>query len=152
MGDQENAKQTKKPRLNNQAPKTAIATKLAGSNDPEEASKPAIRQFAFYRDTLDAHYDQRERVIKASRDITALSKKMVFSLLRITQEPPSKVFKEVEEKNNAVLGIFGRLARDIQGSDAYKYNGHSTHGLQEYIEALGLWVFLRDNRLITKHQ
>ncbi|KAJ2884468.1 hypothetical protein FB639_001953 [Coemansia asiatica] len=117
-----------------------------------ESKKSIIQQFTLYRDTLDAHYDQRERVIKASRDITALSKKMVFSLLRITQDPPSRVFKEVEDKNTMVLAIFSRLAQDIQGSDAFKYNSNSTHGLQEYIEALGLWVFLRDNMLITKGQ
>ena len=37
---------------------------------------PFVPQFEFFRTELDAHHDRRERVIKASRDITALSKKM----------------------------------------------------------------------------
>jgi hypothetical protein len=32
--------------------------------------------FEGFRDELDEHHDRRERIIKASRDITALSKKM----------------------------------------------------------------------------
>ena len=32
--------------------------------------------FEVFRSELDAHQERRERVIKASRDITALSKKM----------------------------------------------------------------------------
>jgi predicted translin family RNA/ssDNA-binding protein len=32
--------------------------------------------FEVFRKELDEHYDRRERIIKASRDITAASKKM----------------------------------------------------------------------------
>lgn len=32
--------------------------------------------FESFRDELDEHHDRRERIVKASRDITALSKKM----------------------------------------------------------------------------
>jgi hypothetical protein len=32
--------------------------------------------FETFRDELDEHYDRRERIIKVSRDVTALSKKM----------------------------------------------------------------------------
>ena len=34
-----------------------------------------IPQFEFFRAELDDHHDRRERIVKASRDITALSKK-----------------------------------------------------------------------------
>lgn len=50
-----------------------------GKAKPNEAPKvrneftPMFEQF---RDELDEHHDRRERIIKASRDITALSKKM----------------------------------------------------------------------------
>lgn len=33
--------------------------------------------FSTFRDELDQHHDRRERIIKASRDITALSKKVL---------------------------------------------------------------------------
>jgi hypothetical protein len=51
----------------------------------EGFSKPATKQiernaltpmFEKLRDELDAHHDRRDRIGKASRDITALSKKM----------------------------------------------------------------------------
>jgi len=40
------------------------------------ANNPFMPMFTIFRDELDEHHDRRERVIKASRDITALSKKM----------------------------------------------------------------------------
>lgn len=38
--------------------------------------------FAEYRAELDSHSDRRERIIKQSRDITASSKKLIFSAHR----------------------------------------------------------------------
>ena len=37
---------------------------------------PFMAMFQTFRSELDEHHDRRERIIKASRDITALSKKM----------------------------------------------------------------------------
>lgn len=43
----------------------------------EAESAPSILSiFENFRDELDEHHDRRERIIKKSRDITALSKKM----------------------------------------------------------------------------
>jgi hypothetical protein len=44
----------------------------------EALGMPQINKAEFekIRDELDEHHDRRERVIKTSRDITALSKKM----------------------------------------------------------------------------
>ena len=48
---------------------------------PKPAQKPVAvsaytAMFETFRDELDEHHDRRERIVKASRDITALSKKM----------------------------------------------------------------------------
>jgi len=40
------------------------------------AVSPFMPIFEIFRDELDEHQARRERIIKASRDITALSKKM----------------------------------------------------------------------------
>jgi hypothetical protein len=48
-----------------------------------QKSTPFMLMFLRFRDELDEHHDRRERVIKASRDVTALSKKMIFSLQRL---------------------------------------------------------------------
>ncbi len=44
---------------------------------PQQAERNAYTHiFESFRDELDEHYDRRERVVKVSRDVTALSKKM----------------------------------------------------------------------------
>lgn len=44
---------------------------------PKEVVRNAYTpMFEQFRDELDRHHDRRERIVKASRDITALSKKM----------------------------------------------------------------------------
>ncbi|KAJ2159096.1 hypothetical protein GGF46_003297 [Coemansia sp. RSA 552] len=117
-----------------------------------EHKQMIMHRFTAYRDSLDAHYDRRERVIKCSRDITALSKKIVFALLRITQNPPEKVFAEAECKHEEVLGLFKKLSLELQGSNAFRYNRQATPGVQEYIEAISLWHFLEHNELMTMEQ
>ena len=41
-----------------------------------DSGSPYIPTFETFRAELDEHHDRRERIIKASRDITAQSKKM----------------------------------------------------------------------------
>ena len=41
-----------------------------------ETISPFMPMFEAFRNELDEHHDRRERIIKASRDITAASKKM----------------------------------------------------------------------------
>lgn len=48
---------------------------MASSTEAVRAS-PFIPMFEGFRAELDEHHDRRERIIKASRDITAASKKM----------------------------------------------------------------------------
>ncbi|KAJ2778519.1 bifunctional uridylate/adenylate kinase [Coemansia javaensis] len=122
------------------------------ADEPSPRKQAVLEAFGAYRDALDAHHDQRERVIKCSRDITALSKKMIFALLRITQEPLEKVFRDVQGKHKQALDLFRKMAADLQGSDAAKYNRQATPAIQEYIEAMGVWRFLEHNQLITKQQ
>jgi hypothetical protein len=42
----------------------------------ESSASPFMPMFEVFRNELDEHHDRRERIIKASRDITAASKKM----------------------------------------------------------------------------
>lgn len=45
-------------------------------------TSPFMPMFEGFRAELDEHHDRRERIIKASRDITAASKKIIFTLQR----------------------------------------------------------------------
>ena len=57
---------------------------MAGNEEVNKGTKPAsvleespfMPMFEAFRNELDEHHDRRERIVKASRDITALSKKM----------------------------------------------------------------------------
>ncbi len=56
-----------------------MANQKDDPNGPEIAMpdvSPFMPMFENFRNELDEHHDRRERIIKASRDITALSKKM----------------------------------------------------------------------------
>ncbi|KAJ2621486.1 hypothetical protein GGI26_004065 [Coemansia sp. RSA 1358] len=128
---------TKKPRLD---------------NNTSETKQAILASFAQYRNSLDRHYDQRERVIKCSRDITAQSKKIVFALLRITQDGRERAFAEAHAHHTKVLAMLQKVSVELQGSDAFKYNRQVSPGIQEYIEAVALWGFLDDGRLITKEE
>jgi hypothetical protein len=44
--------------------------------EAEARTSPFMPMFEVFRNELDEHHDRRERIIKASRDITAASKKM----------------------------------------------------------------------------
>ena len=80
--------------------------------------------FTQFRDKLDAHYDRRERLIKISRDITSLSKKMIFSLQRIQGEItclPAGIQKEVDQREGEIQKLLQKAESDIQGANAYRY-------------------------------
>lgn len=56
------------------APKRSYADAMEKSEGGRVS--PFMPMFEGFRAELDEHHDRRERVIKASRDITAASKKM----------------------------------------------------------------------------
>ena len=60
-----------------------IKRSRGGSKDEMDGlnDSPYLSQFESIRSELDEHHDRRERVIKASRDITAHSKKMFETFL-----------------------------------------------------------------------
>lgn len=49
---------------------------MESSHTPPQSANQFLPMFETFRNELDEHQERRERVIKASRDITALSKKM----------------------------------------------------------------------------
>jgi len=79
--------------------------------------------FTQIRDKLDAHYDRRERLVKISRDITALSKKMIFSLHRVQGDVtslPKGIEKEVDSREKEIQSLLEKAKPDVQGANAYR--------------------------------
>lgn len=79
--------------------------------------------FTQIRDKLDSHYDRRERLVKISRDITALSKKMIFSLHRVqggVNSLPKGIEKEVDSREKEIQSLLEKAKPDVQGANAYR--------------------------------
>lgn len=60
---------------------TASMASAAAAATTDDTASAFQSVFENFRSELDQHHDRRERVIKASRDITALSKKMCVVLV-----------------------------------------------------------------------
>lgn len=102
-----------------------------------------IVAFEGFRDELDEHNDRRgftfyascplvrstitgERIIKTNRDITNLSKKLIFQLHRIAQDestPEGRAAAIGRAKNKfvEVQKLYQRLQEDVAGERGWKY-------------------------------
>jgi len=113
---------------------------------------PFMPLFETFRNELDEHHDRRERIIKASRDITALSKKMIFSLQRVRQLQssfPSNISKENMPRQTTIHDLFTSISGDLHDINAWRYQRQISGGIQEYMEAVSFQNYLETQRLIT---
>lgn len=97
------------------------------SMTPTEASVSATRadrllaQFSSFRSELDAHQAQRERIVKLSRDVTALSKQLIFALHRVgSGRDMASVVREAEGKFKDLRGLFEKLQGEVTGADFWR--------------------------------
>lgn len=63
-------------------------SRAAGAAAATPAGSRIRAMFETFRDELDEHHDRRERIVKASRDVTAQSKKMWVSFLPFLSSSP----------------------------------------------------------------
>ncbi|KAH8690097.1 putative translin-associated factor TraX [Talaromyces proteolyticus] len=124
------------------------------TNTLENTETPAFQSiFETFRSELDEHHDRRERVIKASRDITALSKKIIFALQRLrtlnTAIPPS-IAKENKTRFDQIRDLFRSIVPDITGINAWRYQRQISGGVQEFIEAVTFQHYIETQKLITR--
>lgn len=112
---------------------------------------PFIAMFEGFRAELDAHHDRRERIIKASRDITASSKKIIFTLQRVRnvgQPLPPFVHKANAQYWDTIAKQYASIAADLQSLNAHRYP-QITGGNQEFIEALSFQYYLERQALLS---
>ncbi|KAG6367833.1 hypothetical protein INS49_002028 [Diaporthe citri] len=100
--------------------------------------------FEGFRDELDEHHERRERIVKASRDITALSKKIIR---RIQPELPDHIEKDIQSRLGDISRLLAAVAPDVQGINRYRYS-RSMMCIEELIEALTFAHYLRSQRLM----
>ncbi|KAI4713366.1 hypothetical protein J4E89_002346 [Alternaria sp. Ai002NY15] len=116
---------------------------------PEQSPSPFVSMFEGFRAELDEHHDRRERIIKASRDITASSKKMVRA---VGQAVPPWVTKKNAEYWETTEDRYKNIAADLQGLNAYRYSHNITGGNQEFMEALSFQHYLETQSLISYNE
>ncbi|KAF9452538.1 Translin [Macrolepiota fuliginosa MF-IS2] len=111
-----------------------------------------LANFESFRADIDDYNDRRERLIKASRDITNLSKKIIFLLHRIALEDDeasnARAAKRGISKLREVQDIYAGLAPELIGDHFWRYQRQVSPGLQEYIEALSFAHYLQHGTLI----
>ncbi|KAF2467272.1 Translin [Lindgomyces ingoldianus] len=126
-----------------------------GDAKHEQPSTPYAAMFEGFRKDLDEHYDRRERVVKASRDITAASKKIIFTLQRlrnIGQPLPPFTVKGNAQYWGTIAERYKAISADLQGLNAYRYNMQITHGNQEFMEAICFQHYIETQTLISYNE
>ncbi|PWY71424.1 translin-associated factor TraX [Aspergillus eucalypticola CBS 122712] len=119
----------------------------------QQQPNPFIPMFTTFRDELDEHHDRRERIIKASRDITALSKKIIFALQRIrtlNHPLPPNLTKETTTRFAQITTHFTALLPDLTPApNTHRYMRQLSPAIQEFIEAISFHHYLTTQSLIT---
>nr|GMD27383.1 translin-associated protein X isoform X1 [Ipomoea batatas] len=95
--------------------------------------------------------EKRERVVKASRDITMNSKKVIFQVHRMSKDNREEVLEKAEKDLDAVTAQYvSRLVKELQGTDFWKLRrAYSPGVVQEYVEAATLCHFCKAGTLIS---
>ncbi|KAF9595036.1 hypothetical protein IFM89_036054 [Coptis chinensis] len=108
--------------------------------------KGGFEKYAKYLNDLN---DKRERVVKASRDITINSKKVIFQVHRISKYNREEVLEKAEKDLAAVTDQFmSRLVKELHGTDFWKLRRAYSPGVQEYVEAATLCEFCTTGTLL----
>ncbi|PLB51594.1 putative translin-associated factor TraX [Aspergillus steynii IBT 23096] len=113
----------------------------------DEPATPILSMFGTFRDELDEHHDRRERLIKISRDITGLSKKIIRTLP--TPTLPASISKETTPRFSQINDLFASAVPDLTALKAHRYQRQISPGVQEFIEALSFHHYLTRQSLIT---
>ncbi|EIW64521.1 Translin [Trametes versicolor FP-101664 SS1] len=126
------------------------------------ASRPSIvHAFEQFREELDDYNDRRERLIKSSRDITNLSKKLIFLLHRTVTEDAIETDDRVlglraaaraKGKLAEIQSLFAALRGELAGDRFWHHQRNISPGVQEYIEALSFAHYLEHRTLISYDQ
>ncbi|KAI9445005.1 Translin [Lactarius indigo] len=126
---------------------------------PSTAANTIPLAFETFRDHLDEHHDRRERLIKASRDMTAASKKVIFLIHRVLNEVPGDdralslhAAAEARRRLADVRLMMENVAHELDGARFWRYAQNISGGLQEYIEAFSFFHYVECGGLVSYEQ
>ncbi|KAH7677320.1 Translin family protein [Dioscorea alata] len=130
----------------------AGATLQGSSKKPRTLMVDSAMQdgFAKYAEYLNELNDKRERIVKASRDVTINSKKVIFQVHRISRGNKEEVLATAEnDLANVTKQYMSKLVKELQGTDFWKLRRAYTFGVQEYVEAATLCNFCKTGTLLN---
>ncbi|KAG6759744.1 hypothetical protein POTOM_036233 [Populus tomentosa] len=120
------------------------------SSTSESSSSSFKDAFGNYANYLNNLNEKRERVVKASRDITMNSKKVIFQVHRISKDNRDEVLDKAEKDLAAVTEQYMlKLVKELQGTDFWKLRRAYSPGVQEYVEAATFCKFCRTGTLLN---
>ncbi|KAG0460897.1 hypothetical protein HPP92_021194 [Vanilla planifolia] len=106
-------------------------------------------EFAKHADYLNEFNDKREKVIKASRDVTINSKKVIFQVHRVRKDNSEEVLSKAEKDLASVTSQYmSKLVEELQGTDFWKLRHAYTFAVQEYVEAATFCRFCREGTIL----
>ncbi|XP_023215573.1 translin-associated protein X-like [Centruroides sculpturatus] len=109
---------------------------------------PIIQVFQNFQQELDKRYDKYERLVKCSRDITIESKRIIFLLHRITGDK-EQILQESEKRLKQLRrSTLRTVAKELENEDLYFYLRAYSPGLQEYVEAVTFYNYIKNERLL----
>nr|POE77747.1 translin-associated protein x [Quercus suber] len=103
------------------------------------------------RDHLDVSHDRRERIIKASRDITAASKKLIFAFQRVrtlAQPLPPSILRSAQPYYDTIGTRLADARHDLRGVEGARWKRQISGGLQEFVEAETFRGYLESGRVL----
>ncbi|XP_041014156.1 translin-associated protein X [Juglans microcarpa x Juglans regia] len=123
------------------------SAKRARTMTTESSMKDAFGRYAEYLNNLN---EKRERVVKASRDVTINSKKVIFQVHRVGKHNREEVLEKAEKDLATVTEQYmSRLVRELQGTDFWKLRRAYSPGVQEYVEAATFCKFCKTGTLLN---
>lgn len=116
-----------------------------------DESLPVVKMFRAFQVELDDRYDRYERLVKLGRDVTIESKRIIFLLHRIIRDnQKDKILAEADQKL-CELSMFTlrEIATELRGQSYYLYLRAFSPGIQEYVEAVTYFHYIKDGHLVT---
>jgi len=100
------------------------------------------KKFESMRKIMQDYDSERERLIKKSREVLKLSKQVIYAVHRDELEQAEELIKKIEEQRK-------NLNKISEHSDALLFEGSYKIAIQEYVEALLYYNFIKNGKLIN---
>ncbi|XP_061173497.1 translin-associated protein X-like [Saccostrea echinata] len=128
--------------------------KIGKTGEDVDENNYIIQQFQEYQKELDFRHDKHERLVKLSRDVTIESKRVIFLMQR--NSGSDKNNEKLEQAWKKIRDIqqqkFLPMAKELHGEDPYQFLRAYSAGLQEYIEAVAFYHYLKSKTLVSLDQ